>query len=194
MARRGCHCPPNLYLTALTEIQWQLYPPCESSAWDGSIGSGDAELGCRLEAGVPGANEHCSRQILPPPHSVHNRRPCMGDVLPLGIGRSRNTLTPSSSYSQVLSLQQKQEGKGRHDQGVALRSGEVSLGEHWWCLGVEKWHVWLQKGILNNSPSRRANHLGAQEQFHSLLHGAKKATGWVGGDGLYTMLQKLGMN
>lgn len=118
----------------------------------------------------------------------------MGDVLPLDIGRSRNTLAPSSSNSLLLPLQQKHEGKGRHDQGVALRWGEVALGEHWWCLGVEKWHVWLQKGILDNSPSRRDNHLGAQEQFRSLLHGAEKATGWAGGDGLYTVLQILGMN
>lgn len=51
----------------LTEVQRQLYPPCELFAWDRSVGSGNAELGCKLEADVPGANEHGSRQIFPRP-------------------------------------------------------------------------------------------------------------------------------
>lgn len=76
-------------------MQWQLYPPNESFAWDRSVGSGNAELGCKLEAGIPGANELCSRQIFssptlhPPPSSVHNCRLCAGDDLPLDIGKVR---------------------------------------------------------------------------------------------------------
>lgn len=37
----------------------------------------------------------------------------------------------------------------------------VALGGHWWHPEVERWCAWLRKGMLDNSPSRRARSAGA---------------------------------